>query len=33
MQNYPDELNARPGKKLSYATPEELFDLFLDCYN
>ena len=38
MQNYTaehilsaaDELNARPRKKLSYATPEELFDLFLD---
>lgn len=25
-----DELNARPRKKLNYATPEELFDLFLD---
>ena len=38
MQNYSaeyvlsaaDELNARPRKKLGYATPEELFDLFLD---
>ena len=25
-----DELNARPRKKLNYATPEELFDSFLD---
>ena len=25
-----DELNARPRKKLGYATPEELFDSFLD---
>ncbi|WP_415933515.1 IS30 family transposase [Ruminococcus champanellensis] len=25
-----DALNARPRKKLGYATPEELFDLFLD---
>lgn len=25
-----DELNARPRKKLDYATPEELFDSFLD---
>ena len=25
-----DELNARPRKKLNYATLEELFDLFLD---
>ena len=25
-----DELNSRPRKKLGYATPEELFDLFLD---
>lgn len=25
-----DELNARPRKKLGYATPEELFDAFLD---
>ena len=38
MQNYSaeyilsaaDELNARPRKKLGYATPEELFDSFLD---
>ena len=38
MQNYSaeyilsaaDELNARPGKKLGYETPEELFDSFLD---
>lgn len=38
MRNYPaeyilsaaDELNARPRKKLNYATPEELLDLFLD---
>ena len=38
MQNYSaeyilsaaDELNARPRKKLNYATPEELFDSFLD---
>lgn len=38
MQNYTaeyillaaDELNARPRKKLGYATPEALFDLFLD---
>ena len=25
-----DELNSRPRKKLGYATPEELFDSFLD---
>ncbi len=25
-----DELNARPRRKLNYATPEELFDAFLD---
>ena len=25
-----DELNSRPRKKLGYATPEELFDAFLD---
>ena len=25
-----DELNAHPRKKLGYATPEELFDSFLD---
>ena len=25
-----DELNGRPRKKLSYHTPEELFDEFLD---
>ena len=25
-----DELNGRPRKKLSYRTPEELFDEFLD---
>lgn len=38
MQNYSaeyiltaaDELNARPRRKLGYATPEELFDSFLD---
>ena len=38
MQNYSaeyilsaaDELNSRPRKKLGYATPEELFDSFLD---
>ena len=38
MQNYSaeyilsaaDELNARPRKKLGHATPEELFDAFLD---
>ena len=38
MQNYSaeyilsaaDELNARPRKKLGYATQEELFDSFLD---
>ena len=38
MQNYSaayilsaaDELNARPRKKLGYATPEELFDSFFD---
>lgn len=38
MQNYSaeyilaaaDELNTRPRKKLNYATPEELFDAFLD---
>lgn len=27
-----DELNARPRKKLGYATPEELFDSFLGVY-
>ena len=28
--SHADELNARPRKKLGYATPEELFDAFLD---